>query len=126
MFYYLFSVEQEVKNPLPFNIKLFKYEPVTKKTYYVIKIDGENIQVLDDNEQILSSGILTKSKNQQKSKTNEPEIMNELEYYLSGKLTHAGGYLIINNNTCELIIMGSGLPYIGAYKGTLRKLIKKN
>ena len=126
MLFYLFSIDQEVKYPLPFNINLFNYEPVTKKMYYIIKINEDNVQILDDNEQILSSGTLTKSNNQ-KSKTNELDEPNELKYYLTeGKLTFAGGFLNIFNNNCELIIMGSGLPYVGAYKGTLRKLIKKN
>jgi len=126
MLFYLFSIDQEVKHPLPFNINLFNYEPLSKKIYYVIKLDGDNVQILDDREQILSSGTLAKSNNQ-KLKTNETNETNELKYYLTiGKLTFAGGFLNIKNNDCELIIMGSGLPYVGAYKGTLRKLIKKN
>lgn len=129
MFYYLFSIEQEVKKPLPFNINLFKYEPISKKIYYVIQIDGETIKILDDNEQILTSGTLVKPENLQKSNkenTDNIDKFNIIKYYLSaGNLTFAGGYLNIKENNCELIIMGSGLPYIAAYKGTLRKLIKK-
>ena len=129
MFYYLFSIEQEVKKPLPFNINLFKYEPISKKIYYVIQIDGETIQILNDNEQILTSGTLVKSENLQKANkdyTENTDKFNTIKYYLNvGKLTFAGGYLNIKENNCELIIMGSGLPYIAAYKGTLRKLIKK-
>ena len=132
MFYYLFSIEQEVKKPLPFNINLFKYEPISKKIYYVIQIDGETIKILDDNEQILTSGTLLKSENLQKSNKEKTDNIdnidkfNIIKYYLNvGTLTFGGGYLNIKENNCELIIMGSGLPYIAAYKGTLRKLIKK-
>lgn len=126
MFYYLFSIEQEVKKPLPFNINLFKYEPISKKIYYIIQIDGQSIQILDDNEEILTSGTLIKSENLQKIEKENAEKFNVINYHLNvGKLTFAGGYLNIKENICKLIIMGSGLPYIAAYKGTLRKLIKK-
>jgi hypothetical protein len=118
MLFYLFTIEQEVKSPLPFNLELFKYEPIDKKIYYVVKIEGETVQLLDDKENIVSSGTLTKS-----TKTLNT---NSVEFYLScAGLTSNGGFIKIKENNCELIGMGSGLPYIFAYKGTLRKLIKK-
>jgi hypothetical protein len=127
MLFYLFSVEQEVRQPLPFNINLFNYVPATKKIYYIIKINNGQVFILDDNEQILSSGNLVQSENQQTNPTNPTNPTPVLKYYLTdGKLTFAGGYLNIKDNNCELIIMGSGLPYIEAYKGTLRKLVKKD
>jgi len=67
---------------------------------------------MDENYQVLSSGSLIKP--QEKTDT--------LQYFLNiDKLTFAGGYLNIKKNICELIIMGSGVPYTHAYTGILRK-----
>ena len=114
MFYYLFTVEEEVKKPLPFNMKLFKYEQIESKKYYIIKFDDKNLEILDDNNNILTRGIIVTS-------TSE-ELTIGLEI---GKLTFAGGYLVIKKNIAELIIYGTELPFVEAFKGTLRKLIKK-
>ena len=113
MLYYLFSIDQAVKYPLPFNIELFKYEPIDKKLYYVLQIDEGTIKILDDNNNVLSSGKMHNDG-------------NTIKFYLDvGKLTFAGGTLSIKGSDCELIINGSGLPYIEAYRGTLKKLLKK-
>lgn len=114
MFYYLFTVEEKVNPPLPFNIKLFNYEPIENKRYYVIKFDDKNVEILDDGNNILTTGVVVKS--------TQEELTIGLE---NGKLTFAGGYLVIKGNIAELIIYGSGLPFIEAFRGTLRKLIKK-
>jgi len=114
MFYYLFTVEEEVKKPLPFNMKLFKYEQIENKKYYIIKFDDKNLEILDDNNNILTTGVVVTS--------TPEELIIGLEI---GKLTFAGGYLVIKGNIAELTIYGSGLPYVESFKGSLRKLIKK-
>jgi hypothetical protein len=114
MYYYLFTVEEKLNPPSPFDIKLFKYEPIDKKIYYVIKFDEKKVEILDDNNNILTTGVVVKS---------TPE---ELAIGLDiGKLTFAGGYLVIKGNTAEMTIYGSGLPFVESMKGSLRKLIKK-
>lgn len=116
MLYYLFAINRHVKPQLPFNIDDFKYEKIDKNLYYILQIDNENIKILDEQNNELSSGNLVKT----------TENNYKITYYLSiGKLIFAGGIVNIKDNKCELIIHGSGLPYIGAYKGTLRKLLKK-
>lgn len=112
MYYYLL-VEEKVNPPLPFDIKLFKYEPIDKKIYYVIKFDEKKVEILDDNNNILTTGVVVKS---------TPE---ELAIGLdSGKLTFAGGYLVIRGNTAEMTFYGSGLPFVDSMKGSLEKLLK--
>lgn len=116
MLYYLFSIDQEAKRPLPFKIELFKYYPIETPLYYVVQIDKEKIEILDSNNKIYMQGVLAQ-KTKEKKETN-------LQFNLSGAM--AGGVFIITQNMAELIIYGSGLPFINAYKGNLRKLIKKN
>jgi hypothetical protein len=121
MSYYLFTIEEEVQRPLPYNTKLFKYEPVESKKYFVIKIENNTVQILDDKEQVLTHGTLSTRED------NALDLNQPIKFSLGiDKITFAGGLLTIKDNTCELIICGSGLPYISASRGTLRKLIKKN
>jgi hypothetical protein len=113
MLYFLFTIDQEAKKPLPFKIELFKYYPTENPIYYVIHIDKSKIEIYDSNNKIYMQGTLN---------TQVPNN-SEILYNLLGVV--AGGTLIIKGNNAELILNGSGLPFIDSYKGTLKKLIKK-
>jgi len=116
MIYYLFTIEEEVKKPIPFNLNLFTYEPIEKKIYYILEYNGlSTLNIKDDKEAILSTGF-----NILNLKTQNPTI----NLYPSN-FTPNGGLIFIKNNICELIINGTKMPYNFAYRGTLRKLIKK-
>ena len=97
----------------------FEYTPFTNNHYtkYYIKLDNNDVYIHDEKLNFKYKGRLDLQESRY-----YPEI--KLVYNLDSSINFIGGLLILEKNNAQLVHSGSGLPYLNAFSGVIRKAHK--